>query len=182
MTAAARKISEGRAAAGNLASSQEERAAGVTPAAAVLTVPVPPSVNELFRNVPGKGRVKTQVYKDWRAHALTAIRLQKVRPVPGYIFVIINVEMVGDRADLDNRAKAIFDAVVEAKIITDDNIISGFAMGKLPAANGIAHLHIIPIVEPITIDFRPSHDGARGGLFLHAPQPGDDNGTVHFRP
>ncbi len=151
--------------------------AGV-PVAVTFHLPIPPSVNELFRNVPGKGRVKTQVYNDWRAHALTSIRMQQLTPIDGHVLIRLNVEMAGNRADLDNRVKAIFDAIVEAKIIRDDSLVTGFLVAKLPAVNGLAHIEILP-AQAVTVDFRPSHEGARGGWFLTAPQPnGEDDGPV----
>lgn len=174
MTATVARISESRA----RRSGQGAAIGADAPVAVTFQLPVPPSVNELFRNVPGKGRVKTRVYDDWRAHALTSMRLQKLAPVAGHVLIRMNIEMAGDRADLDNRVKAIFDAIVEAKIIRDDSLVSGFLVGKLPAANGLAHIEIRP-ANAVTVDFRPSHDGARGGWYLTAPQPnGEDDGLV----
>lgn len=174
MTAAVARITERRA----RHSGQGAAIGALAPVAVTFQLPVPPSVNELFRNVPGKGRVKTRVYDDWRAHALTSIRLQRLAPVGGYVLIRLNIEMVGDRADLDNRVKAIFDAIVDAELIRDDSLVTGFLVGKLPPANGLAHIEIRP-AEAVTVDFRPSHDGARGGWYLNAPQPdGDDDGFV----
>jgi len=119
MTATVARISERRA----RHSGQGAAIGADAPVAVTFQLPVPPSVNELFRNVPGKGRVKTRVYDDWRAHALTSIRLQKLAPVDGHVLIRLNIEMAGDRSDLDNRVKAIFDAIVEAKIISDDDTI-----------------------------------------------------------
>ena len=147
--------------------------AGIASPATSFTLPMPPSTNQLFRNLPGKGRVKTRVYDDWRAHALTTIRLQRVPAVAGHVLVRMNVEMAGSRADLDNRVKAIFDAIVEAKIIRDDSLISGFLVGKLPPANGLAHVEIRP-ADAVTVDFHPSHDGSRGGWFTSEPQPTEE--------
>ena len=160
MTLALATISDGRA-----RQSGHGRSVGASASAAVsFTLPIPPSVNELFRNVPGKGRVKTRVYDDWRAHAKTALRLQALAPVAGHVLIRMNIEMVGNRGDLDNRVKAIFDAIVDAKLIADDSLVSGFLVGKLPPANGLAHVEILP-AQAVTVQFRPSHDASRGGWY-----------------
>lgn len=38
-----------------------------------LNLPFPPSLNNLFRNVRGKGRVPTARYEDWRKRATHAM-------------------------------------------------------------------------------------------------------------
>lgn len=158
--------------------SGQARAVGPVPAAVSFTCPVPPSVNELFRNVPGKGRVKTRLYDNWRAHALTTIRLQHVPAVAGPVLMIIGVERVSSRADIDNRVKGLVDAIVEAGIIADDRLMTGFCAAWMPPANGLAHVQIMPIGN-FDFSFHPSPDGASGGFFLAAPQStiGDDNGS-----
>ena len=168
-------ITEGRA-----GRSGQARAAGSEPAAVTFTMPVPPSVNELFRNVPGRGRVKTRVYDNWRAHALTVLRLQRVPRIEGCVLVVFGVERTSSRADIDNRVKGMLDAIVEAGIIGDDSQVTGFCAAWTPAANGLAHVQILP-VGSIDFSFHPSPDGASGGVFISAPQPsGDDNGIVDF--
>ena len=39
-------------------------------------LPLPPSVNGCFANVPGKGRVRTAQYRAWRKQALASIEVQ----------------------------------------------------------------------------------------------------------
>lgn len=162
------EITEGRA-----GRSEQGRAAGAVPAAVTFTLPVPPSTNALFRNLPGKGRVKTRAYADWRAYALTSLRQQRLPLVDGHIIVRMNVEMTGNRADLDNRVKAIFDVIVEARVIADDSLITAFLVAKLPPANGLAHIEIQPS-RSLSVNFHPSHDGSRGGWFVPEPQPTEE--------
>lgn len=169
------KITEGRA-----GHSGQGRAVGDEPAAVTLTMPVPPSVNQLFRNLPGKGRVKTKVYDNWRAHAVTMIRAQKLAPVAGRVLVMFGVERMSLAADIDNRIKAMLDAIVDARVIGDDSQVTAFCAAWIPAANGLAHVKIMPVGR-LDISFHPSPDGASGGWFMSAPQSsGDDNGLVHF--
>lgn len=150
------------------------------PASVTLTMPVPPSVNQLFRNLPGKGRVKTALYDNWRAHAVTAIRLQRVPAVAGRIVVLFGVERVSLAADIDNRVKAMLDAIVDAGVIANDNLVTAIAVSWLPKTNGLAHVQIMP-VSRLDVSFHPSPDGASGGWFLSAPPPnGEDDGAVHI--
>jgi len=143
-----------------------------------FTMPVPPSVNQMFRNVRGKGRVKTEAYEQWRAAARTSLRLQSLQPVMGRVVVIFGVERGSLAADIDNRIKAMLDAIVTAGVIEDDNRVTAFAAAWLPQANGLAHVQIIPSAE-VGIEFHPSKDGATGGWFISAPQQdGEPDGPI----
>jgi Holliday junction resolvase RusA-like endonuclease len=145
-----------------------------------FTLPVPPSVNQLFRNDKKRGRVKTEAYDQWRATAKTALRIQQIAPIAGRVVVIFGVERRSLAADIDNRIKAMLDAIVAAKIIEDDKMVTAFAAAWLPAANGLAHVQIYPVQE-IGIQFHPSKDGATGGWFDLAPQPdGVPDGPIDF--
>jgi crossover junction endodeoxyribonuclease RusA len=126
---------------------------------------MPPSVNSIFRNVRGRGRVKTAEYIDWRAVAVAAIRRQNPGAISGRVLVNIGVERISKTADIDNRVKAIFDAMVEAGVITDDKYITAFFIAWQPPANGLAHIEVVP-VGPVTIKFLPSNDGSTGGCFI----------------
>lgn len=161
-------------------SGQGMGAAVAAAAPITFTLPVPPSVNQLFRNVPGKGRVKTRAYEDWQGHAKVVIRLQQVLPVSGRVLVVFGVERQSAAADIDNRIKAMLDVIVAAKIINDDNQVTAFAAAWLPPANGLAHVQIFP-ADRIGIEFHPSADGATGGWFT-APQPsdGEPDGPVYI--
>ncbi|HEU5019659.1 MAG TPA: RusA family crossover junction endodeoxyribonuclease [Pseudolabrys sp.] len=143
-----------------------------------FTMPIPPSVNQMFRNVRGKGRVKTGHYEAWSAAAATSMRLQQVQPVTGPVLVIFGVERHSLAADIDNRIKAMLDAIVKAKIIRDDSDVTAFAAAWLPSANGLAHVQIFPTTE-LGIVFHPSRDRVTGGWFVSTqPSQGDAcNGT-----
>lgn len=158
-------ISEGRA-----RRSGAGEAAGVTPVASSFTMPMPPSVNQLFKNLPGKGRVKTDKYFDWRAFAVTAIRRQQPAAITGRVVILFGVERLSLSADIDNRIKAMLDAMCEARVIADDKFVTAFAISWLPAANGLAHVQVLPVGR-LDLKFLPSNDGATGGWFFSAPQP-----------
>ena len=148
---------------------QASEAAGYPPyPAASFTIPAPPSTNALFKNVPGKGRVRTTHYLDWQASALAALRMQRVKNVDGPCFVVLGVERHSLQADIDNTAKATFDLIVKGGVLSDDSLITGCALVWLPRANGLAHVQIFPC-QRLTLAFHPSHDGASGAVVISAP-------------
>lgn len=85
----------------------------------VLTLPVPPSVNALYANVPGKGRVKTAAYRAWLTEAGWAVRAQRPVPIVGEYELHIEVAR-NKRRDLDGYLKAPSDLLVSLGIIPDD--------------------------------------------------------------
>ena len=99
-------------------------------AAATFTLPVPPSTNALFRNLPrrpavaGKkqppGRARTKAYDTWLKTALQQLVVQKVPLIEGEISVTL---VVPRGADLDNQLKAILDSLTKAYVIEDDSKI-----------------------------------------------------------
>jgi len=129
-----------------------------------FTLPTPPSSNALFRNVAGRGRVKTGFYKDFLAYGLSAIRQQRVEPVKGRVVMVMGIERVNKRSDLDNRVKALLDVIVKAGVLEDDRFITAFAASWLPPAEGLSHVMIAP-VEPMGLEFRPFQDAAYGGFY-----------------
>lgn len=146
------------------------------PAPVRFTMPTPPSANHLFKNVKGVGRVKASHYDDFIRMGVAAIRRQGVEAIPGRVIVIASVERMSDQADIDNRMKAMLDAIVKAKIIDDDRFVTWLPINWLPAANGLSHIAIYP-VQPMTLEFYPSQDGASGAVIVRAPQfqQGDDD-------
>lgn len=148
-----------------------------------FNMPMPPSVNELYRNKPGRGRVKTAKYFDYVAMGMAAIRRQKIDPIPGRVLIVLGVERNSLSADIDNRLKATFDTIVKAGVIEDDRFITGHAVAWLPKANGLAWIKVLP-VQRVTLEFQPSPDGACGGWFVSAPQPreGGHDGNLTQQP
>lgn len=149
----------------------------LVPAPLTFTMPVCPSANQLFKNTK-KGRVRTRLYNDWRAYAERYIRDQNLDKMYGFFGAIFNIEISVDdtQSDLDNRLKAMIDVLKKADVIEDDRFLTFLAPAKMPAANGLAWVQLVPSDQEVRLIFRPSHDGARGGFFLDAPQQGVDNG------
>ncbi len=81
----------------------------------------PPSVNVLFRNVPGKGRVRTKRYKDWAAASGWDCNGKGSIAGAFTISIILSRKKRRKNADLDNHGtKAILDLLVTHKVIEDD--------------------------------------------------------------
>jgi crossover junction endodeoxyribonuclease RusA len=157
--------------------------AGVPPGASActtLTIPAPPSVNNLFSNSV-RGRFKTPAYKAWLAEAGWRVREQMAAdgcdPVPGRVVIVMGVERTSLRADLDNTAKAAIDLLVSMKVIDDDRFVTGLVLAWMPQGGHrtpIARVMIRP-AEPLTLNFHPHTDGATGGWFMDAPdQDGEE--------
>jgi len=147
------------------------------PSPVSFTLPTPPSVNELYKNLPGHGRVKAGLYDDFIRRGVAAIRRQGVATVHGYVIAIFGVERMSMTADIDNRLKSMLDTIVKAGVIDDDRFVTSICVSWLPRANGLAHIKIMP-VQKLDLTFYPSQDGASGGFFPSAPQPtGEDDGN-----
>lgn len=88
-----------------------------------FTLAPPPSVNALFRNVAGVGRVKSTVYKDWATLAMQEMQAQRAgqtTPKPP-VAVTISMPDSKGRRDLDNSAKAVLDTLVIMGVLASDN-------------------------------------------------------------
>ena len=84
-----------------------------------LSLPKPPSVNNLFFNLPKRGRIASPEYKAWRAAASYQVRAQRPLFFRGPVTLILVIEE-SNRCDLDNCLKAPLDLLVELGILEDD--------------------------------------------------------------
>jgi len=88
-----------------------------------LVLPDPISTNGLFANIPGRGRVMTKAYREWKHRAHKYLIAQ--RPLPRFALPVEITFYVGEKntgpMDSDNTAKAYLDALVVAKVIHDDS-------------------------------------------------------------
>ena len=90
-----------------------------------LSLPMPTSVNGMFSNVPGIGRVKTKRYAAWAKEAAWLIRAQRPAAVKPPVSVLIELVPESRRKqDCDNRIKACLDALVTSGVLPgDDNTV-----------------------------------------------------------
>lgn len=90
---------------------------------AYLAMPTAISTNNLFANVPGRGRIKTKAYGDWQKAAAKALSGQA--PLPQFTTPVKIVCYVGEKSvgqmDSDNTLKAFIDALKKARVIHDDS-------------------------------------------------------------
>jgi len=89
-----------------------------------VTIPIPPSVNQLYRNVAGKGRASTRKYRQWKADVTWLL----INELPKLVAPVkIGVTIKGGtgfrrNSDISNRIKATEDALVAAGRLEDDNV------------------------------------------------------------
>lgn len=108
----------------------------------VVELPMPPSLNNAFRNVPGKGRVKTDRYAAWHRDAVIAIfaQVRADRRVPGRVCVRIDLPEAC-RMDIDNAIKPLLDALVASRRIDDDRHVTVLEVGKVrPQATALVEV------------------------------------------
>lgn len=86
-----------------------------------LDLPYPPTTNNLYRSLPGRGRVKTERYKTWLRAAGNEVLAQKQKPIKGKVVLAILLGRPDNRRrDISNTIKAIEDLLVEHRLIEDD--------------------------------------------------------------
>ncbi len=136
---------------------------------AMVSVPVPPSVNALYRNVAGRGRVKTKEYSDWFAVAHRELRRQSWDRVPGKVIVCMKVSRLGPAADLDNRIKATLDLMVKTKLMDDDRHVVGLSACWSDHKDGQV---LVAVMKATSMDFKfhLSADGGGGSWFINPPE------------
>ncbi len=92
-----------------------------------LLIPYPPSVNQLFANKKGGGRVKTAAYKAWITEAGWTILTQPDRNHrhTGKVAFTLLIRKPDDnrRRDKNNLIKAVEDLLVRQSILADDSLI-----------------------------------------------------------
>lgn len=90
---------------------------------AYIAMPRPISTNNLFTNVPGRGRIMSKDYRAWKHLVVQVLAAQK--PLPRFALPVEITFYVGERGigqmDSDNTAKAYLDALKVAGVIHDDS-------------------------------------------------------------
>jgi crossover junction endodeoxyribonuclease RusA len=89
-----------------------------------LQLPYPPSANRLWRNVPGKGTLKSKAYREWLEEATVWIATQAKGQFIGGRFCVSILADAPDRRrrDLDNLAKPCLDALTLSGVVGDDSL------------------------------------------------------------
>ena len=89
----------------------------------MIALPLPPSVNAMYRNVPGVGRVKTSDYKAWERKACAALTFASW-DMPGRPYNVTLRFNVNHQSDIDNRVKPVLDLLVKHKVIDGDQWVN----------------------------------------------------------
>jgi Holliday junction resolvase RusA-like endonuclease len=110
-----------------------------------VQIPVPPSVNGMYRNVAGKGRVLTKAAKRWKAGTARFIQGQ-VRPsqrIGGAVDVLVELpaKMAGD---VDNRLKVSLDTLVLSGRIDDDKHVRQVIARRADDLTDMARITVTP--------------------------------------
>ena len=133
-----------------------------------VSLPIPPSVNNLFSNVPGKGRVKTKAYTDWISKAYAAINHETYSSpgisLSGAVCVVMEINRSHVGRDIDNCIKPVIDVLVKrGVIISDTNVASVTACWAEKADPALAKVVVYPVGETPFINFKPSEPGSVTG-------------------
>jgi Holliday junction resolvase RusA-like endonuclease len=91
---------------------------------ATFTLPLPPSVNGLYANVAGRGRVSTKALRRWRKAAYAEIAVQAHgQKIAGAfrVTILASDHELPSRRDADGLAKAVIDALVHTDVVPDDS-------------------------------------------------------------
>jgi Holliday junction resolvase RusA-like endonuclease len=81
---------------------------------------VPPSLNNSYINVAGRGRVPGKKLRVWKNLAGWELMAQRPGRIEGPVVIEISLKRPNKRSDIDNRAKAILDLLVSNHVIEDD--------------------------------------------------------------
>lgn len=89
---------------------------------ASIKIPVPISVNAMYRNVVGVGRVKTKELKNWKLEAEWELARQNPPRFVGQVDISITLRYPPKgRADVSNYIKSVEDLLVTCGVIEDDS-------------------------------------------------------------
>ena len=87
-----------------------------------LTIPFPPSANNLFVNAGKRGRIKSSRYTMWLNEAGWELQSQRPKKMLGKVSVTICLCPVDKRRrDADNGCKAVLDLLVKHQVIEADD-------------------------------------------------------------
>lgn len=118
----------------------------------VLTLPYPPTANNLYRNLPKGGRVKTGHYNAWLHEAGWSIKAQHPSRIIGRYMLTIIADAPDRRArDVDNLIKPVSDLLKKAGVIEEDSLAKSVmaAWSDVPATKGAGIRVMVEAVDPV---------------------------------
>ncbi len=109
-----------------------------------LTLPVPPSTNNLYRSGP---RYKTNEYRAWITEATYGLMVQgmrnTLRGLPRGRYRVEIAAPFSRRRDLDN-IKAIMDLLVSCAVLPNDNMVDDLRVRRVPVGEDL-----VVTIEPM---------------------------------
>ena len=88
-----------------------------------VRLPYPPSVNGLYANLDGHGRINTERYDGWLTEAGWRLLEQRPGRIAGPYQIEIHASRPDNRArDLGNLEKPISDLLVKHRVVADDSL------------------------------------------------------------
>lgn len=138
---------------------------------ATFRVPLPPSANHAYRNVPGKGRVKTDTYKAWLLEAAQYLAykidgnqgLPEQRPpdrTPWAYRAVFWLPSLHVR-DLDNMVKPLQDFMVDEVVGVDDRYVAWHMVYReqapLTEKRGYVDVTVVTLMERVPSASRERH-------------------------
>ena len=98
----------------------------------------PPSTNNLYLNVPGHGRVRSDRYNQWLDESAWMIFAQKPGRIDGKFYADIIIKRPDNRKrDLDGLLKPLLDCCVKNRIIRDDSLAERITLAWAEGGEGV---------------------------------------------
>jgi len=99
-----------------------------------LSLPYPVSVNAMYANAAGRGRVKTERYKTWiNAAGWALVAARPVKVAGPYTLEITLFQSDKRKRDIDNVVKPISDLLVEHQLVEDDSLCTRLVVQRIPS-------------------------------------------------
>lgn len=115
-----------------------------------VELPYPPSTNVLHRAVVIKGRGRTLESKELRVYkARVSLMLLRYKPLDGPVAVTLRVYRPRKAGDLDNRAKAVLDAVKGRLFVDDSQVVELHMYRYDDKANPRVEVTVAPVAATV---------------------------------
>jgi crossover junction endodeoxyribonuclease RusA len=110
-----------------------------------LSLPYPVSVNAMYANAAGRGRVKTERYKTWiNAAGWALVAARPVKVAGPYTLEITLFQSDKRKRDIDNVVKPISDLLVEHQLVEDDSLCTRLVVQRIPSDTQWAEVTVRP--------------------------------------
>lgn len=106
---------------------------------------IAPGVNNLYANIPGKGRVKSKRYREWERAAGWDMNGKGHISGPFTLDLTVCESKRRKGTDLDGKIKATLDLIVKHGIVDDDSLVQAMTVRWGEALGGMRIM-----LEPFT--------------------------------